>query len=137
MWRFTAGGTVVCVVVVVVLELTVGWLVPFLFGTAFVGAIPVSRVLLIAGLFISLRRILSDVSRGINMPGASSIAELVSLVLLIPTLLLCVQFGLLAVSWGFTIGSAVSLVVILWLVVRETRRRTRAHHTIQVAQVNS
>jgi O-antigen/teichoic acid export membrane protein len=125
MWRFALAAALVCTLSVVVLELTVAKLVPFMFGSAFSAAIPVSRVLLIAGLFIALRRILSDGSRGIGKPGIGSIAEFASLALLVPCLLFSVQYGLLAVGWGLTGGAFGSFAVIL-LLLRGGRRSAPA-----------
>jgi O-antigen/teichoic acid export membrane protein len=117
MWRFVALSTLVCAAIVGVLEVSVGSLIPLLFGSAFSAAIPVARILLVAGFLISVRRILADGARGIGRPGVSSIAELVSWVVLVPALLVCVHFGLEAVAWGLTGSAAVSVGVLLVLLL--------------------
>jgi O-antigen/teichoic acid export membrane protein len=123
MWQFNTLAIVVCTAIVVALELAVGWLVPFLYGSAFTPAVPVARVLLIAGLFTSVRRIMSDGARGIGQPGIGSIAEFCSLAFLVPCLLISVQFGLLPVAWGLTAGAAGSTVVLLYLLHRRRGAR--------------
>lgn len=118
MWRFVGLATLACAAIVGLLELTVARLVPLMFGASFDGAIPVARVLLIASFFLSVRRILSDGARGIGKPGVGTIAELVSWVLL-PSLLVCVHFGLVAVAWGLTGCSVVSVCILLVLLQRD------------------
>ena len=117
LWRFTAFATVVCGAVVLLLELSVSWLIPLMFGSAFAAAIPVARVLLIAGFLISVRRILSDGARGVGKPGVGTIAELTSWVVLVPSLLICVHYGLVAVAWGLAGCAAVSVGILLVLLV--------------------
>ncbi len=121
MWRFAVMSSIVCAAVVVVMELVLSRLIPLLFGNAFSAATPVARVLLIAGFLISVRRILSDGARGIGKPGVGTIAEVTSWVLLVPSLLVCVHFGLQAVAWGLTVGAAVAVAVLLALLLGRPR----------------
>ena len=84
-------------------------LLPFFFGEEFEGAVGVARVLLVGGLFIGMRRVLSDGARGIGRPGAGTMAEAVSWVVLIPALAFGLQFGILGVAWALTASAATSV----------------------------
>ena len=125
MTRFTLLGWGVCAALVAVLILAVPTLLPFFLGEEFEGAVGVARVLLVGGLFIGMRRVLSDGARGIGRPGAGTMAEAVSWVVLIPGLAFALQFGILGVAWALTASAATSvaaLVVMLHLPVRRSRR---------------
>jgi O-antigen/teichoic acid export membrane protein len=126
MWRFVTLAAVVCGAVVAILEAGLSSLLPLLFGPAFSAAIPVATVLLIAAFLISLRRILSDGARGVGKPGLGTIAELTSLVLLVPSLLISVHFGLVAVGWAMTGCAFVSVGVLLFL-LRRSQSETPEH----------
>jgi O-antigen/teichoic acid export membrane protein len=106
-----AGGF--AVVVVVLLELTVGWLIPFLFGADFAQSVPIARVLLIAALLLSFRRIIGDVMRGGGAPLPSTSAEVISWIVygaaVIP---LTNHSGTIGAAWAMTLAAAVST---LWL----------------------
>ena len=56
--------------VVAVLEVTAGWLVPFFFGDEFKDSVPIVRIVLVSGLLIAARRILSDGARGLGLSRA-------------------------------------------------------------------
>jgi hypothetical protein len=82
-------------------------------------------VLLIGGLFIGMRRVLSDGARGIGRPGAGTMAEVVSWLVLVPALAVALPFGILGVAWALTASAATSvaaLLVMLRLPVGRTRR---------------
>lgn len=136
MWRFVAFATLACAGIVAALELTVGWLIPLMFGESFKGAIPVARVLLIAGFLIGVRRILSDGARGIGKPGVGTIAELTSWAVLVPALLVCVQLGLVAVALSLTACAAVSVGILLLLLLLR-RHQPLPTRSINVAPMKS
>ena len=104
MWRFVGLAAVVCTALVVVLELTVGWLLPLFFGAEFSDAVGLARLLIIATLLTSVRRVLGDAVRGVGQPSLGSIAEALSWIVLLPCL------ALLTSAYGTT-GVAVSLIL--------------------------
>jgi O-antigen/teichoic acid export membrane protein len=108
---------VVCGLAVGGLEALIGWVIPFVFGPEFQGAVPISRVLLVSGLLLGVRRALADGARGAGMPGVTTFAEVVCLAALVPALLIGVQHGPQAVavlSAGAYALSLVCLTVLVW-----------------------
>jgi O-antigen/teichoic acid export membrane protein len=96
--------------VVLVLELTAGWLVPFFFGSDFEEAVPITRILLVSAFFYGARRVLTDAVSGAGRPGLGSVAELSSWVVLLPALaLLTPLWGLEGVAAALAVSSAASL----------------------------
>lgn len=123
MWRFFWATLALTTVIVATIELLAGWLVPFLFGSDFTGAVPIMRILLIGALLLSLRRVLSDGARGAGYPGAGTIAELVSWIALLPALaLLAPAYGLTGVAWAFTASAATSIGALVAILVTTQRR---------------
>ena len=119
MWRFTLLITAIAAALIVPLELTVGWLVPFFFGRAFAGAVVVARLLLVGVFFISIRRVLTDGARGIGFPGLGSIAEAGSWIALVPLLLILLpRYGLDGVAAAMAISAAISLAILVVALVR-------------------
>jgi O-antigen/teichoic acid export membrane protein len=115
-WRFFWFGVALSAIAVLVLEVTVGFLIPVLFGTSFRGSIDPARVLLVAGLFAGARRILTEALKGAGRPILGTISEFASwvafalaLALLVPTR------GLLGVALAVAASSACSLAVLLIL----------------------
>lgn len=122
MWRFFLATTGITVLVVCLLEVSLPAIVQLFFGTEFVSVVPVARVLLIAAVVFSSRRILAEAIRGAGYPAAGSIAELVSLAVLMPAFLfLSRSFHLVGIALALTLGAAVSLVTLL--VIDNTRDR--------------
>lgn len=80
--RDVALGSVVCGSVTLVLIVLVPLLVPFFFGSTFSSSITVARILLVAALIASLRRILVDATRGSGRPLWGAIAESLTLLAL-------------------------------------------------------
>lgn len=115
-----AGGF--AVIVVAGLELIVGWLIPFLFGQAFAPSVPIARVLLIAALFLSFRRIIGDVMRGGGAPLPSTSAEIISWVvygsLVVP---LVHAHGTLGAAWAMAAAAVVSTLWLAWAASRMLR----------------
>ena len=86
-------------------DLACSLLLPFFFGQEFQSAVGIARVLLIGGLFMGMRRVLSDGARGIGRPGAGTMAEVVTWMVLLPALVFTLPLGILGVAWALT-GSA-------------------------------
>lgn len=122
-WRFVALATAVTLVIVVILEAATPWLIELLFGAEFLPAVDATRILLIGTVFLAARRVLGDGIRGLGHPEASTYAELVSWVLLLPALLvLAATDSLEAVSAAVAASYLVSLVT---LAVLSRRVRSR------------
>jgi O-antigen/teichoic acid export membrane protein len=76
--RLIATTAVVTGLTIVGLELTVGILIPVLFGQAYAGAVPISRVLLVSAFFFGMSRVLSDSLQGAGRPLDGTFAEAAS-----------------------------------------------------------
>jgi O-antigen/teichoic acid export membrane protein len=116
---------------VIVLELTAGWLVPLFFGSAFDGAVVLTRILLIGAFFEGARHILNNTTSGLGRPGLGSIAEVSSWVVLIPALaILLPAWDATGVATATTIASATSFLVLVLLVrfARDPSPRRAALH---------
>ncbi len=122
-WRFFWATTGITVLVVVGLELLMPTLIPLFFGSQFAAAVPVSRVLLVAAVLLSARRILSEVMKGAGNPAAGSIAELVSFAALVPAFVVFTRsLHLVGVGVALTASAAVSLTVLIFLDLAAGRR---------------
>jgi O-antigen/teichoic acid export membrane protein len=112
--------------VVLVLEVTAGWLVPFFFGAAFEDAVPITRILLVGSFFTGVRRVLTDSASGMGRPGLGSIAELVSWIVVVPGLVLLMPlWGAEGVAAAITLSTAASLVALVLLIRRADERSVR------------
>jgi O-antigen/teichoic acid export membrane protein len=119
MWNFVALAAVICSAVVLLLEVFAGELVPFFFGTAFVGAVGLTRLLMIATLVTSVRRVLGDGARGTGHPTFGSYAEALSWLVLFPALaLLTPVYGTTGVALALIAAGSTSLGILVILVVR-------------------
>lgn len=99
--------------IVVLLEVVVGWLIPWLFGDAFRGAVPVARVLLIAAFFFSLRRVIADALRGFELPWPGTVSEIVSwLVFAVTIYPLADRHGALGAAVAYSAAAAVAFIFI-------------------------
>jgi O-antigen/teichoic acid export membrane protein len=107
-------GAVICAAVTVVLVLAMPWLLPAFFGRKFGGAVMPARLLLIAGLFAAVRRILVDTTRGAGHPMWGTVAELSTLTAL-PLAVVALQLGmgLTAISAALVLGNGLGLVILL------------------------
>jgi O-antigen/teichoic acid export membrane protein len=119
LWPFFWLATGSAAAVVLVLELTVGWLVPVFFGDEFAGAVPLTRILLVAALFLSTRRVLTDGAQGLGRPGLGTIAEVSSWVFLLPALgIFTPIWAARGVAVALAVSAALSFVVLLGLLLR-------------------
>lgn len=113
------GGTAA---VALLLQATVGFLVPALYGAAFTPAIGVVRILLVATLFFGLRRLLSDIARGLGKPHFGSIGEVASIMVTLPLVgLWAPGSGARGVAAATLVGAALSAGVVAALLLRRGR----------------
>jgi len=128
LWRFFWLGLSICLAIVAGLELTVGWLLPLLFGRSFSGAVEITRILLVSAMLLSARRVLSDAARGAGQATLGTIAEVASWVALFPAMALLVPaFGVEGVAAALAISSGSGLAAIVIGLIRtpvESRRRS-------------
>ncbi len=123
MWRFVALGAGLSLAVVGTLELSAGRLVPLLFGAEFAEAVPLTRIVLIAGFFWSVRRVLTDGARGAGLPFAGSAAEIASWIVLPAALPLLVPLaGVEGVAIALALSAMAGLGALVVLVERSYRR---------------
>jgi O-antigen/teichoic acid export membrane protein len=101
-------------------EVIVGWLLPAAFGGAFVGAVTPARVLILAGFFMGMRRILVVFLQGVGRPGRTGVGESVALgTLLLLAALLVPTLGLVGASLSL-LGAAISAnMYLLWALRNE------------------
>jgi O-antigen/teichoic acid export membrane protein len=122
-WRFFAAAFAVCAVAVAVLELTVGVLIPFFFGDEFEDAVVLARILLLGSLFLGLRRVLTDGTRGAGHPGLGTLVEGLTAAVAIPALIVTgVSYGAEGVAWAITGAYAFGLLAMVTLSLVVLRR---------------
>jgi O-antigen/teichoic acid export membrane protein len=125
--RFTAAAVVIAGSVCMVLELSVGFLIPVLFGHDFSAAVPITRILLVSSFVVSVRRVLADGLRGAGYPTLGTIGEGVAMLVLLPALVLLIpRFGLSGAAIAVCVSSITGLTVLLavtWRVSRRSRGR--------------
>ncbi len=127
LWRFFLLTVAACAAVVVALEVSAEWLVPFFFGSEFESAVPIVRIVLVSALLIAARRILADGARGLGQPGLGTVAELVSLVALVPALAVFMpMWGVEGVAAALVVAGAVSLPVMVIGLARSGREPAAA-----------
>lgn len=119
-------------VVVIGLELIIGWLIPFLFGPAFEPSVPIARVLLISALLLSVRRIVGDVMRGGGKPLPSTAAEIISwiayAIFVVPMIH---HFGAVGAAWAMAIAATTSTI---YLSIRAASMLRRTKRDLEDAQ---
>jgi stage V sporulation protein B len=124
MWRsiirFAVMTLLLCGIAVLVIEVLLPFLVTRLFGSAFHESIAVARILLLSALLFALRRVLTECARGAGRPGLGSIAELVSLLTLFPTVAILSSSGARGVAVALVIAAAAGLAgMVVGLLVRQ------------------
>lgn len=101
-------------------------LVPAIYGQEFSPAVPLAQILLVGSVFLSLRRVLSDIARGGSRPGAASIAEVIGWgVLVVGLVLLVPPLGLAGVALAVVAYWASTCIVLGWIVARPEDHRSR------------
>ena len=106
------GGTTVLA------ELIVAWLLPLAFGANFASAVPAARLLIVAGFFLSIRRILVVFLQAVGRPGRTGVGEVAALVVLaVFAVLLIPPLGIVGASTALVLAAGASDVY-LWLALR-------------------
>lgn len=116
-WRFFFVALIVSVLIVGVLEGIIGWLIPILFGDEFSRAVPLARILLIGSVFLGLRRVLTDGTRGAGHPGLGTLAEGCTAALAVPALLIGLNHGVQGVAWALTVCYGLGLAIMIGLAI--------------------
>jgi len=94
--RALAIGTAGVLLVLASLEAALPFLIELLFGKDFIDAVPIGRILLVAGALMAIKRLLTDLARGLGHPGYGSIAEIVTIT------------GFFAIAFGFALLGSLS-----------------------------
>lgn len=128
MWKFFVVATALSLALALALIVSADFLVPFVFGPSFQGAVLPAKILLGSSVLFGGRRILAESLRGMGHAGAGAIGEVVSWIALF------ISLGALAPRWEL-IGVAVSLVVaagVSYAVVLISAMRLKTGHAIAV-----
>lgn len=100
-------------------------MLPWFFGVAFVGSVPISQILIGGVTVVASRRILVECLRGVGHPGISTVAEVAMYPWLITGgLYLMLTYGALGLAVGVTVGYAISLLVAVIAWIRLQRQPT-------------
>jgi O-antigen/teichoic acid export membrane protein len=95
-------------------EAIVGWLLPFAFGSSFAPAIPVARVLIVAGFLLSFRRILVVFLQAAGRPGRTAVGEAIGLgALAITAAVLVPLLGMIGAAYALVLGAIIANVYLL------------------------
>jgi O-antigen/teichoic acid export membrane protein len=133
--RFLWFGLAVTIPAIAIIAATASVSVPFFFGREFAGAVPVTRVLLIGGVFLAARRILTDGARGAGYPGIGTVAEIASwLGLIVGIVVLEPRWGVLGVGMAFVLAAVVGCAVLL-VALRIVSARQAADQPIQTPPI--
>ena len=90
-------------------EIIVAWLLPLAFGASFAPAIPASRVLIVAGFFLSIRRILVVFLQAVGRPGHTAVGEATALgVLAVAAVLLVPPLGIVGAGCALVLAGVAS-----------------------------
>ncbi|HEX8207827.1 MAG TPA: oligosaccharide flippase family protein [Solirubrobacteraceae bacterium] len=117
-WRFFLLAFVVCATAIAVLEVAIGTLIPLFFGDEFQDAVPLAHILLVGSLFLGLRRVLTDGTRGAGEPALGTIAEGVTAAVAIPSLIVAgTHWGPEGVAWAISGSYAVGLAAMIGMTV--------------------
>jgi O-antigen/teichoic acid export membrane protein len=112
-WRYFWITAALCIPLVIVLELLTPMLVNLFYGEEYSGATTIARVLLVAAVLWSLRRVLTDASRGLGRPLIGTVGEVtLGVVLVVLLLLFATRHGATGVAVALCIASACALAVI-------------------------
>ncbi|GGO93603.1 hypothetical protein GCM10011584_32690 [Nocardioides phosphati] len=83
LFRWTAASTALVACVVIGLEIIIGPAIRILFGTEFVPATPVARLLIVAWALLALRRLFISAAQAQHRAGRSSVVEAASAIALV------------------------------------------------------
>jgi len=118
--------------VVIVIEAALPFLIELFFGSDFLPAVPIGRVLLIGAGILAVKLLVTDILLGLGHPGYGSVAELINLVgLLIALAAIEVASGLspLTVAWVVLGIAALSTLYLLVVFTRVSAGRWGAGHS--------
>jgi O-antigen/teichoic acid export membrane protein len=97
-------------------EAIVGWLLPAAFGSSFAPAVPVARVLIVAGFLLSFRRILVVFLQAAGRPGRTAIGEGIALAILaIAAVILVPVLGLMGAALALILAAVIANAYLLWM----------------------
>jgi O-antigen/teichoic acid export membrane protein len=101
------------------LALLAPWLVPFVFGSEYRGAVPLLWILTPGAIFLACGQVVGDLLRGLNRPmvvawaqGFAAVFTVVLLIVLVP------EIGVAGAAIASTIAYGVALAVLLWTLWR-------------------
>jgi O-antigen/teichoic acid export membrane protein len=104
-------------------EAIVGWLLPVAFGSAFSGAVAPARILILAGFFMGMRRILVVFLQGVGRPGRTGVGEMIAVVaLLLLAALLLPLLGLIGASLALLGAAIAANAYLVWALRRQMGR---------------
>jgi O-antigen/teichoic acid export membrane protein len=119
MKRIALGAVLMAAIATLLAEGIVGFVLPFAFGQAFSPAIPVARVLILAGFFFGLRRVLVVFLNAIGRPGTTTLGEGLSLVALVVfAAALTPPLHLIGASTALVLAAVVSDAYLMWALRR-------------------
>jgi O-antigen/teichoic acid export membrane protein len=96
-------------------EAIVGWLLPAAFGASFAAAVPVARILIVAGFLLSYRRILVVFLQAAGRPGRTAVGEAVGLgILAVGAIALVPTLGLVGAAYALILAAVVADAYLLW-----------------------
>ncbi len=85
------------------------WLLPFAFGASFAPAVSAARILIVAGFFLSIRRILVVFLQAVGRPGHTGYGELAALAVLVAfALLLVPPLGIVGAGFALLLAAGAS-----------------------------
>lgn len=117
--RTAVGAVLIAAAASIFAEAIVGWLLPLAFGSSFAPAVPVARVLIVAGFLLSCRRILVVFLQAAGRPGRTAIGELLALVTLAGAAAILVPLiGLMGAAFALILAASVADAYLL-LMLRE------------------
>jgi len=126
---FTAISSLI---IVTVLILLIPLLLPFLFGNEFSDSVPIAQILLIAALFLSIRRILVEGQRGLGHPMISTYAELsIYPIAFIVMPIILHYFLITGLAMSVVFSQIVALLIAFWFwskILSQNRNRSAPRH---------
>lgn len=103
--RYFRIGLLAVICVTVPLLLLVPYLLPGFFGSDFTDAVGLGRILLLATFFLSIHRLLTELSRGLGHPGYASISEATNAVVFLILIFLVINpLDEHGVAWAVVAG---------------------------------
>jgi O-antigen/teichoic acid export membrane protein len=121
--RATLAGAVACTVAVLPVILIAEPLIRLLYGDEFSGAADAARLMMVGGVLLGTRRVLTEAARGLGLPGAGSLGEVVTLTVFAAIATVASgAYGLEGIALGFTVAAGAGFATLLLLVRRGLHR---------------